>query len=167
MNPSVPVILQTLKRALEEHVIPELDSDFARGQAGQVAVTLEWLATGWQEPLQVLQKGNAAIRSALESVAQELDRLALEDGRGDHWKAAAASLRSALRPPAEETATEREAERARFFAVLDELVIAAGPPVAGAEGTGRLWSRLQEALDALADAETYLGPIPLPPQHWR
>ncbi|MCC6381343.1 MAG: hypothetical protein IT304_02490 [Dehalococcoidia bacterium] len=167
MNPSIPVILRTLRQALEEHVIPELDSDFARGQAGQVAVTLDWLATGWQEPLQVLQKGNAAIRNSLQGVEQELDRLALEDDRAQHWKEAAASLRAALRAPAEETAAEREAERARFFAVLDELVVAAGPPVAGAEGTGPLWSQLQQALDALADAETYLGPIPLPPEHWR
>ena len=46
MNPSLPNILRTLKASLEEHVIPELDSRFARGQAGQVAVALEWLAHG-------------------------------------------------------------------------------------------------------------------------
>jgi len=168
MNPSIPVILRTLKASLEEHVIPELESDFARGQAGQVAVTLEWLAQGWQEPLQRLREGNEAILRALGDVEAELQRLTREDpAQQGHWRAAGAALRCALELPVEDTAGGHEAERERFFNVLDDLVIAAGVPVGREAGAGPLWTRLQQALDALTKAETYLGPIPLPPHHWR
>jgi hypothetical protein len=168
MNPSLQIILRTLKASLEEHVIPELDSRFARGQAGQVAVALEWLAQGLEEPLQWLQEGNAAIRSALEGVEGELERLSEEDAeQRDHWQAARRNLRAVLDDPAKDTAEGRQEERARFFQLLDDLVIAAGTPVGGDTGVGPLWAQLTEAMGAVAVAETKLGAVPLPQEHWR
>ena len=77
------------------------------------------------------------------------------------------ALRAGLDIPAGDTAEGREAERTRLFKVLDDLVIAAGVPVGGTAGGGPLWAWLHQALEALTAAETYLGPIPLPPHHWR
>jgi hypothetical protein len=168
VNPSLPNILRTLKASLEEHVIPELDSRFARGQAGQVAVALEWLAQGMEEPLQWLQEGNAGIRGALAGVAGELERLREGDEeRRGHWRAALENLRAVLDEPAKDTVEGRQEERARFFRLLDDLVIAAGTPVSGEDGVGPLWARLNEAMGALAAAETKLGAMPLPQEHWR
>jgi hypothetical protein len=168
VNPSLPVILRTLKASLEEHVIPELESRFARGQAGQVAVALEWLAQGLEEPLQWLQDGNTAIRAALEGVDGELARLCEEDEeRRGRWRAAREGLRAVLVEPVKDTAEGRQEERARFFRLLDDLVIAAGTPVRGDDGTGPLWARLTDAMGVLAAAETKLGAMPLPQEHWR
>lgn len=168
MNPRIDIVLRTLKASLETHVIPELESDFARGQAGQIAVTLEWLAQGWEPPLQELREGNANVRRALDPMVTELERLAQADGAArDRWLAAAETLRAALEQPVEDTLEDRTHERERFVELLDALVREAGTPVGGNAGTGPLWTRLHAALEALTHAETTMGPIPLPEHHWR
>lgn len=168
MNPDVGTILRTLKASLEEHVIPELDSKFARGQAGQVAVTLEWLAEGLEEPVQKLREGNAELSDALETLSVELQRLTSDDAtQSDRWQASAESLQAALNAESHDSLAGQLEQRDTYFKVLDDLVIAAGVPQGGADDTGPLWIALQRALEALAVAEQYMGSVPLPQEHWR
>ncbi|MBQ62098.1 MAG: hypothetical protein CMQ19_08480 [Gammaproteobacteria bacterium] len=163
MKPSVPAALRTLKASLEEHVIPELESGFARGQAGQIALTLEWLAAGWVEPLQTVRTGNQAIRKKLAAALEALNDLAEADGQ---WSAPRGQLSEALDLSIEDTIEAQESDRDRLTALLDELVIAAGVPVNAQEPTGALWRALVSAMEAYAAAETHYGPIPLPEEHW-
>ncbi|MDP6375172.1 MAG: hypothetical protein QGH42_10770 [Kiritimatiellia bacterium] len=168
MNPSITVILRTLKASLEEHVIPELDSNFARGQAGQVAVTLDWLAEGFEKSLQKVREGNAGVTDALETVSTQLQRLAEDDtAQSDHWNTANDALRAALSATMEDSSAGERAQQTQLFEVLDDLVIAAGVPRGGDEGTGPLWAALHQALVELAQTETYMGTVPLPKHHWR
>lgn len=168
MNPTFDVILRTLKASLEEHVIPELDSSFARGQAGQVAITLEWLAEGLEEPVQKLREGDAEIRRCLEAVGVELQRLSSKDrAQSDHWLGANEKLQGALNASHQDSLAGELDKRSRYVEVLDDLVVVAGVPQGGDEGTGPLWAALQQALGALASAETQMGPVPLPQEHWR
>ncbi|HJP40715.1 MAG TPA: hypothetical protein QGF35_03305 [Dehalococcoidia bacterium] len=167
MRPTVPAILRILKNSLEEHVIPELESHYARGQAGQIALTLEWLADGWVEPLQKTREGNAAVRSSLMAVNDELVKLVQSDAaQKDHWAAAQSQLGDMLGDAVEDTAAAQDADRDRVFKILDDLVIAAGAPMPGTEGTGPLWAALLASLEQLSEAETYYGQIPLPEEHW-
>ncbi|MBT7369886.1 MAG: hypothetical protein HN816_04510, partial [Gammaproteobacteria bacterium] len=85
MNPSLATVLRTLKASLQEHVIPELENNFARGQAGQVVVTLDWLADGLEEPMQKVIEGNAGVSQALEAVNEQLQPLSESDA--DRWQA--------------------------------------------------------------------------------
>lgn len=167
MRPKIPAILRTLKASIEEHVIPELESNYARGQAGQIALTLEWLANGWVEPLQKLREGNVAIRATLMQIRDALEQLAVDDSdRSAHWLSAGATLGDLLGSFVEDTSEAHEADRDRLTNIIDELVMAAGPPVAADKGAGPLWALLLTVLEQLAAAETYYGPIPLPDEHW-
>ena len=168
MNPPLEVILRTLKSSLEEHVIPELDSSFARGQAGQVAVTLEWLAEGLEEPMQTVRDGNLTVRQALEALSGQLQALAkTEATQSDRWKRANETLQAVLDAPCGDTLAGEQDRRHQYFKVLDDLVITIGVPQGPDEVTGPVWAALQQALVALAAAETTMGPVPLPQHHWR
>ncbi|MBT4492940.1 MAG: hypothetical protein HOC70_06825 [Gammaproteobacteria bacterium] len=165
MNPSLATVLRTLKASLQEHVIPELENNFARGQAGQVVVTLDWLADGLEEPMQKVIEGNAGVSQALEAVNEQLQPLSESDA--DRWQAVGNAIQEVLNTPPADSAESAQDQRSTYFKVLDDVVIAAGVPQGGSEGTGPLWVAVQQALMALAMAETYMGPIPLPKEHWR
>ena len=167
MKPTVPAALRTLKASLEEHVIPELESGFARGQAGQIALTLEWLAAGWVEPLQQLRDDNRAIRGSLTAIRDALKDLTASDTeRKLHWSTARARLIEVLELSIEDTVEAQQADRDRLSTLLDDMVAAAGAPADAQRQTEPLWRALLSALEVLAAEETPYGQIPLPEEHW-
>jgi|TARA_B100000315_G_scaffold242894_1_gene265641 hypothetical protein len=98
----------------------------ARGQAGQVAMTLDWRAEGLEEPMQKVREGNAGGMRALETVSGQLQRLAKEPAtRSDCWNAANDELQAALNASLEDSLAGELEQRSRYFKVLDDLVIAA------------------------------------------
>jgi hypothetical protein len=167
MKPTVPAALRTLKASLEEHVIPELESGFARGQAGQIALTLEWLAAGWVEPLQTVRAGNHAIRDKLTAVRDALNDLTETDAEGEaHWSSTRNRLAEVLDLSIDDTIEAQEIDRDQLITLMDELVVAAGIPVNAQEPTGTVWRALVSSLEVYAAEETHYGPIPLPEEHW-
>ncbi len=101
----------------------------------------------------------------MEAVNTQLQRLSELDA--DRWQAAGDSIQKVLDTPPADSAEGEQEHRSMYFKVLDDVVIAAGVPQGGSEGTGPLWMAVQQALMELARAETYMGPIPLPKEHWR
>ena len=160
MNPSLRAVFNTLQASMQEHILPDLRTPYARAQAQHVLALLEWLARGLDEPLQSLRQGNAGVRAALEAVRAELERLSAdEDASGRSWRAPHAVLHDALAAPVDDTPEGRREERQRLAETLDTVVAAAGAP-SGAPP----WPSLVQAIGALVGAEAPLGLPPFPPR---
>lgn len=68
MYPGFPDVLRAIRQNLIDQLMPELQTDYAREQAGGVLLLIEHLLSRWDRALDVLREEHADLRATLERI---------------------------------------------------------------------------------------------------